>query len=113
MEKIIELNKYYNKFEYMRIWNVLDILNNSIIEDKQALHNNIFVIKFFELLDPDSDESIYDTMVIPDYDGTDYKKAFFEEIGIGVLDIKKTHEVMINDLRNKTGLIYPKKILNK
>ena len=42
-----------------------------------------------------------------------YKKAFFEEISIGVLDIKKTYEVMINDLRSKTGLIYPKKILNK
>ena len=42
-----------------------------------------------------------------------YKHAFFEEINIGVLDIKKTYEVMINDLRSKTGLIYPKKILNK
>jgi len=42
-----------------------------------------------------------------------YKKASFEEINIGVLDIKKTYEVMVNALRRKTSLIYPKKILNK
>jgi aminoglycoside 3-N-acetyltransferase len=42
-----------------------------------------------------------------------YKKVVFEGIKIGVLDIKRTYEIMINDLRGKTGLIYPKKILNR
>ena len=92
MGKIIDLNKYYNKFEYMRIWNVLDILNNSLIEDKHALHNNIFVIRFFKLLDSDSDESIYDTILIPDYDGTDYKKAFFDYIGNDLESIKSHYK---------------------
>ena len=92
MEKIIALNKYYSKFEYMRIWTVLDILSNSIIEDKRALHNNIFVIKFFELLDNESDESIYDTILIPDYNGTDYKKAFFDYLGDDIESIKSYYK---------------------
>lgn len=103
IEKIIEMNKYRNKFEYMRIWDILDIINNSLIQDNISLHNNIFVIKFFKLLEPESDPSIYDTILIPDYDGTEYKKAFFDYLGEDIETIKSyykdTYSILYRELQ--------------
>ena len=38
------------------------------------------------------------------------KKFFFEKIYFGIINMKTAGDVMLNDIKNRSGLIYPKKI---
>ena len=40
-----------------------------------------------------------------------YQKYLYKKIKFSILDLKKTHFLMVKDIKNKTGNIYPRKKL--